>query len=693
MSVASEGPAPVQALSGVGPKVADKLGRLGLFNVEDVAFHLPQRYQDRTRSTPMGMLRAGKEAVVIGRIELSEIAYGRRRSLLTRISDGTGFLTVRLFHFSPAQQRQLIKGRWLICFGEARLGPGGLELVHPEYRVSDEEPVLDPEAGLTPVYPATEGVGQGLLRRLVDQVLDKHLARVPDWIPPAVLETSLRFSLQEVVRFLHHPPPDVDMEMLRDGATPQQQRLAFEELLVHHLSLRRARLRRRGARAPAVPRDSEYARRFVAALPFALTAAQQRVIGEIGADMSVAEPMLRLVQGDVGSGKTVVAAAAAAAAAQSGWQTAVMAPTELLAEQHFANFEAWLAPLGIRVVYLSGRIGAARRRDALASLQSGEAQVVVGTHALFQEDAAYHGLGLVVVDEQHRFGVGQRLALHDKGRGSDQAPHQLIMTATPIPRTLAMTFYADLDVSSIDELPPGRQPVETVAVRDERRDEVVQRVREACRAGRQVYWVCPFVEESEAIDASDATTMARTLSETLPDIDVGLVHGRMKPAEKDATMRRFRDAKVTLLVATTVIEVGVDVPNASLMVIDNAERMGLSQLHQLRGRVGRGGQQSACVLLYKTPLGDHARTRLAAMRETNDGFELARRDLELRGPGEVLGTRQTGLQRLRVADLGRDRALLPAVQRAGQVMIDKHPDNVDPLIRRWLSRHEEFAHV
>jgi len=693
MSAVSDRPTPVEALSGVGPKLAGKLARLGLATVEDVALHLPHRYQDRTRSTPIGALRAGNEAVVIGRIEHSDIHHGRRRSLMARISDGTGFMMVRLFHFSPAQQRQLVPGRWMKCFGEVRRGPASLELVHPEYRVTDRKPALDPEAGLTPVYPSTEGLGQGQLRRLVDQVLARHLPRIRDWVPPRVLDEPLRLSLHDALRSVHHPPPDTDMQRLADGATPPQQRLAFEELLVHHLSLRRVRLRRKTVQAPAFPAHSDYARRFLAALPFALTGAQQRVLAEIGADMAREAPMLRLVQGDVGSGKTVVAAAAAAAAAQAGWQTALMAPTELLAEQHFGNFEQWLSGLGIQVIHLSGRTGAARRRAALARLESGAAQVVIGTHALFQEAVAYHGLGLVVVDEQHRFGVGQRLALHDKGRRTGRAPHQLIMTATPIPRTLAMTFYADLDVSSIDELPPGRRPVDTVVVRDDRRAEVIQRVREACRAGRQVYWVCPFVEESEAIDASAATTLARELSEALPEVAVGLVHGRMKAADKEAAMRRFRDAQTRLLVATTVIEVGVDVPNATLMIIENAERMGLSQLHQLRGRVGRGARQSACVLLYRGPLGDHARTRLAAMRGSNDGFELARRDLELRGPGEVLGTRQTGLQRLRVADLARDRALLPGVQRAGQVMLAQHAGHIDPLIRRWLGDHEELAYV
>ena len=693
MNTVSEYPVPVGRLAGVGPKVAGKLERLGIVHVEDLAFHLPLRYQDRTRSIPMGSVRPGMEAVVIGAIEHAGLSYGRRRSLLTRISDGTGALTVRLFHFSPAQQRQLKKGRWMLCFGEARSGPATLELVHPEYRVSDQRPVLEPQVGLTPVYPATEGVGQGLLRRLIDQVLDKHLSGIHDWIPPEVLDESIRIPLAEAVRFLHHPPVDVDMETLRENTAPQQQRLAFEELLVHHLSLRRARLRRQAAQAPALRMKGEYGRRFVAGLPFELTGAQRRVLNEIAADLSREVPMLRLVQGDVGSGKTVVAAAAAAGAAQSNRQTALMAPTELLSEQHFGNFEQWLAPLGIRVVQLTGKATAAGRRKTLAALASGDAQVVVGTHALFQEDVLFHKLGLVIVDEQHRFGVGQRLALHDKGREPGQAPHQLIMTATPIPRTLAMTFYADLDVSSIDELPPGRPGVETVAVRDDRRTEVVQRVRDACRDGRQAYWVCPFVEESDAVDARAATTMARDLSEALPEVEVGLIHGRMKPSDKEAMMRRFRDGAIQLLVATTVIEVGVDVPNASLMIIENAERLGLSQLHQLRGRVGRGEQRSACVLMYKPPLGDQARVRLAAMRETNDGFELAQRDLELRGPGEVLGTRQTGLQRLRIADLARDRALLRGVQKAGQIVLDKYPGHIDPLIQRWLSRYEDFAHV
>lgn len=693
MGMTEETAASVETLTGVGPRVAEKLARLGLASVEDLAFHLPLRYQDRTRVLRIGALRPGSEAVVIGTIEQSGVGYGRRRALLTHISDGSGALTMRLFHFSAAQQRQLRRGRWVILFGEARPGPAGLEMVHPEYRISDQQPELDSGAGLTPVYPATEGIGQSQLRRLIDQVLDGHLPALRDWLPHPVLDGAIRIPLEEAIRYLHHPPADADTGRLLDGATPQQQRLAFEELLAHHLSLRRARLRRRRVRAPAMDIAAGLADELVAGLPFTLTGAQQRVLGEIGRDLARPTPMLRLVQGDVGSGKTVVAAAAAAGAAQAGWQTALMAPTELLSEQHFGNFEQWLTPLGVSVVQLSGKLGAARRRAALARLAAGEAQVAIGTHALFQSQVAFRRLGLVVVDEQHRFGVGQRLALHDKARGTERAPHQLVMTATPIPRTLAMTFYADLDVSSIDELPPGRLPVETVAVRDERRAEVVQRVRDACRSGRQAYWVCPFVEESEAIDAQAATSMARELSAALPDVAVGLIHGRMKAQEKDTMMRRFRDGEIQLLVATTVIEVGVDVPNASLMIIENTERLGLSQLHQLRGRVGRGGQRAACVMLYRTPLGEHARLRLAAMRETRDGFELAQRDLELRGPGEVLGTRQTGLQRLRVADLGRDRALLPKVQEAGRVMVDRYPEHVEPLIRRWLSRDAEFAHV
>lgn len=695
MGAKVSGGSSVQVLDRVGPKMAQRLHRLNVDTVEDLLFHLPLRYQDRTKITAIGSCRPGMEVVIVACIDHSGIAYGRRRALLVRVSDGTGALTIRLFHFSAAQQKQMQKGRWIQCFGEIRLGPSTLELIHPEYQVSERQPEPDINAGLTPIYPATEGVGQGLLRRLVDQVLRMTLSDIKDWLPQEIMPGMLAISLLDAIRFLHHPPVDVDLQALAEGRTQAQKRIAFEELLVHHLSLRRARLSRQRFRAPeftggvGVDKITE----FINGLPFSLTNAQKRVMDEISKDISRPEPMLRLIQGDVGSGKTVVAAVAALRVALGGWQTALMAPTELLAEQHYRNLCAWFEPIGIQVAWLSGQSSAKQRQQALLQLTNGEASIVVGTHALFQSGVSFKRLGLVVIDEQHRFGVNQRLALQEKGRQSDHAPHQLNMTATPIPRTLAMTFYADLEISSIDELPPGRKPIETVAIKDDRRDEVIERVRQAMSSGRQAYWVCPFVEESEFVDVQAATKLAQTLADALSEYKVGLVHGRMKAQEKDKIMRGFRDGEIQLLVATTVIEVGVDVANASLIIIENSERLGLSQLHQLRGRVGRSDQSSVCVLMYRAPLGDHARIRLAALRETNDGFELSRRDLELRGPGEVLGTRQTGMQRMRVADLNRDHDLLADIQKSAKILLEKYPSHIDPLLHRWLGHEQIYAQV
>ncbi len=684
---------PVTAVKGVGAQVATKLERLGISTVQDLMFHLPLRYQDRTRITPIGAARAGTEVSVVGRIELCEVAFRRRRSLLARISDGTGALTIRLFHFSKSQQANLSRGRWVHCFGEVRRGPSSVEMVHPEYRVSDAPPQQERPAGLTPVYPLTEGIGQVALRRLVARAIADYLVQVEELLPAPVLERLGYPQLAAALAYVHGPPADADQERLATGTHPAQQRLAFEELLAHHLSLRAIRLHRRTHRAPTLTVRPHALDTFWARLKFSPTAAQRRVTREILQDLSRPQPMLRLLQGDVGSGKTVVAAAAAVCAAENGLQTAIMAPTELLAEQHACNFRDWLGPLGIETGVLSARTTAAARRAAQERLRAGDLAVVAGTHALFQAGVEFACLGLVVVDEQHRFGVDQRLALRDKGRSRDQHPHQLIMTATPIPRTLAMTFYADLDVSSIDELPPGRKPVQTVVVPEARRRDVVYRVERACAQGRQAYWVCPLIDESDTLEAQAATDLAARLAEALPKIRVGLIHGRMKPADKDRVMDRFRAGDVDLLVATTVIEVGVDVPNASLMIIENAERLGLSQLHQLRGRVGRGCLDACCVLLYRPPLSRPARTRLAALKDTTDGFAIARHDLELRGPGEVLGTRQTGLQALRVAELVRDRGLLPKVEEVGRTLLDRYPDRVAPLIRRWVGQTQDYANV
>ncbi|MDX1455604.1 MAG: ATP-dependent DNA helicase RecG [Gammaproteobacteria bacterium] len=677
---------PVTELRGVGPQLATKLERLGLRTLQDVLFHLPARYEDRTKVFPIGSMLPGQSGVVEAEVQLSEIAFRGRRTWMVRVSDNTGALTLRFFHFSKQQTDALKRGQRLRIFGEARRGKQTLEMVHPEYRrISDSGGDL--EDALTPVYPLTEGVTQGRLRSLTEQALEwlrRGKVSLQELLPADLVSDASYPTLSSAIQYVHRPPGDADANALVARSHPAQRRLAFEELLAHNLSLRELRRDADKDRAQPLNIGNDLVDRFLQSLPFELTGAQQRVTGEIGVDLLREQAMMRLVQGDVGSGKTVVAALAALAAVAANKQAAVMAPTELLAEQHYRNFDEWLAPLGIRVAWLSGKLTAAKRREQLALVESGTAQVVVGTHALFQEAVVFDSLSLVIIDEQHRFGVHQRLALREKGAAEGMAPHQLIMTATPIPRTLAMTAYADLDTSIIDELPPGRTPVKTVVIPDSRRSDVVQRVAAACEEGRQVYWVCPLVEESELLQFEAAEATFEALTEALSDQRVGLVHGRMKPAEKEAVMRDFKQAKLDLLVATTVIEVGVDVPNASLMVIENAERMGLAQLHQLRGRVGRGTAESSCVLMYKAPLSQTAKRRLHVMRESNDGFVIAQEDLELRGPGEVLGTRQTGLAELRMADLVRDGEMLPAVQRIAERLLDQHPEAVGPIIARWL---------
>jgi len=682
------------ALRGVGPQLAARLARIGIHSVQDLLFHLPLRYQDRTRVTPIAALRPGAEAVIEGEVLGADIVLGRRRSLLCKLADRSGVATLRFFHFSAAQQRALIRGLRLRCFGEARSGPAGIELVHPEYRALDPAapPVL--EDALTPIYPAGEGLTQPRLRQLIGQALALAATRHPellhDWLPPDLLPGLP--PLAAAVRYLHAPPAAAPVAQLLGGEHPAQRRLAFEELLAHHLSLRQLRARVQRRSAPVLAAPAELERRFFAALPFAFTAAQQRVTHEIAADLARAQPMLRLLQGDVGAGKTAVAAHAILQAVGAGCQAALMAPTEILAEQHRATLSAWLEPLGIRIAWLTGKLKGSARAAELDALASGAAGLAIGTHALFQDDVRYHDLGLTIIDEQHRFGVHQRLALRDKGRAG-LTPHQLIMTATPIPRSLAMIGYADLDHSVIDELPPGRTPVNTLLVPDRRRADVIARIHHACRAGRQAYWVCTLIEDSEQLQAQAAETTAAELQGALPDLRIGLVHGRVKPAAKAAVMAAFKAGELDLLVATTVIEVGVDVPNASLMVIENPERLGLAQLHQLRGRVGRGRAASHCVLLYSTPLSRLAGERLAILRRTNDGFAIAERDLELRGPGEVLGTRQTGEIQLRIADLCRDAGLLPTVTRAAATLAIEHPEAVAPLIARWLGRAQRYGEV
>lgn len=690
------GPVPITRLRGVGPQVAERLERLGIYNVSDLLFHLPTRYEDRTRITPIGALRPGVPAAIEGEVQLAEIVIRRRRMLLVRISDGTGAITLRFFHFNQAQADALARGVRLRCYGEARSGAVTLEMIHPEYRMVMPGVAMPHESALTPIYPATEGIAQLKLRALTDQalkILESNPGLLPELLPAAVLSQNTMPALADAVRYVHRPPTDASVALLMDGSHPVQQRLAFEELLAHHLSLRQLRLNAERSDAHSIGKESGLSRRFRESLPFQLTHAQQRVSAEILHDLAQAHPMLRLVQGDVGCGKTVVAAIAALACIGDGFQAALMAPTELLAEQHYRNFRDWFVPLGIEPLLLSGRMKAGARREALAALQEGKATFAIGTHALFQEEVEFQSLALAIIDEQHRFGVHQRLALSEKGAAGGYRPHQLIMTATPIPRTLAMTAYADLDVSSIDELPPGRTPVKTVVLTEARRDEVVARVRHACLEGRQVYWVCPLIEESDVLQCQAAEDTAAALTVALPELSVGLVHGRMQAAHKERAMAHFKSGDTQLLVATTVIEVGVDVPNASLMIVENAERLGLSQLHQLRGRVGRGRVESSCVLLYHAPLSSTARARLKAMRETNDGFEIARRDLELRGPGEMLGTRQAGELKLRIADLTRDAALVPEVQRAAAHLLGQQPEHVAQIIRRWLGDNGRYGRV
>jgi len=682
----------VTALRGVGSKVAEKLARLNLYTVQDVLFHLPFRYEDRTRVVPIGGLRPGDAVVIQGEVLLTEIKFGRRRSMLSRISDGTGTLTLRFFHFNAAQKASLERGATIRCYGEVRKGAATLELIHPEYQIVNASSDHVVEEHLTPVYSTTEGVHQLKLRDMTKQAL-QHVGDLHEWLPSDLLADLKLPTLAEAIQLLHRPDADISIHELTDSRHPTQQRLAFEELLAQHLSMRQLREQMQAHRAPSLKVDGKLQQQFLDALPFKLTGAQQRVAKETQLDLERDMPMQRLVQGDVGSGKTAVAACAVLNTIEAGYQVAMMAPTELLAEQHYQNFRQWLEPLGLKIAWLSGSLKTKQRRESLASIEDSSAQLIVGTHALFQDEVEFAKLGLVVIDEQHRFGVHQRLALREKGSHEGAHPHQLIMTATPIPRTLAMTFYADLDSSVIDEMPPGRTPVNTVVIPDSRRNEVVQRVAQACRSGRQVYWVCTLIEESEALQCEAAEDTAKILAEALPELTVTLVHGRMKAAEKEMAMLKFKQGEIDLLVATTVIEVGVDVPNASLMVIENAERFGLAQLHQLRGRVGRGSHESSCVLLYKNPLSRRARDRLAVMRETTDGFEIARYDLEQRGPGEVLGTRQTGIAEMRIADLLRDQDLLPLVEETATQLFEHWPEHVEPLVRRWIGDAQRYADV
>lgn len=680
--------ASIATLKGAGPQTLGKLERLGLKTLQDLLFHLPLRYEDRTRVKPLGSLRGGDRVLIEGRVELAETTPTGRRSLVVRIADGTGSLQLRFFHFTQDQRRQFERGRRIQCFGEIRNGVYGPEMVHPDYRMLGAMESVSRESTLTPVYPLTEGIHQKTIRRLIEQ----SLARVDDlrdWLPPHLFAGNGGYSLAAALRLLHAPPGNCDPESPIINAA--RNRLILEELLAHHLSLCRYRAHMRTHHAPVLRIPETRVEAFRQSLPFALTAAQRRVVREIAADLARPLPMMRLVQGDVGSGKTVVAAFAALAALNSGHQVAIMAPTELLAEQHSGSFRQWLEPLGVDIVFLSGKTKGENRRRVLNAIATGQAGLIVGTHALFQEQVAFHKLGLVIIDEQHRFGVHQRLSLREKGSHEGGYPHQLIMTATPIPRTLAMIGYADLDLSIIDERPPGRTPVQTIVAPTARRGDIIARIADWVARGRQVYWVCTLIEESEPLQAEAAERTAELLKRALSSLRVALIHGRLKTIEKDAIMRDFKDGGIDVLVATTVIEVGVDVPNASLMVIENAERLGLAQLHQLRGRVGRGPGEAHCVLLYQPPLTETARKRLAILRETDDGFIIADEDMKIRGPGELLGTRQTGQAQFRIADLARDRELIGSIHEAAETLSRDHPDHVAPLIERWLGQAVQYA--
>ncbi|MCF6262171.1 MAG: ATP-dependent DNA helicase RecG [Xanthomonadales bacterium] len=683
----------VRILRGVGPGMQEGLKKLGIESVADLLFHLPMRYEDRSQTKSIGDCRPGDRVLVEGFIQNSNIVRHRRAMLVVTLSDDTGSLSLRFFNFHAAQIRSLSRGVKLQAFGEIRGGARGLEMIHPSYQKSKN---AEEEASLTPIYPSTEGIRQASWINLSEQalkILREDTSVLTELLPAALLLRQQLPELKTALLMLHRP--DIDSELANMNRMdenfhhPARDRLVIEELLAHHLSMRRIQQQQQRRKALAFPLNPTLEDRFLQQLPFQLTRAQQRVITEIQQDLNRQQPMMRLLQGDVGCGKTVVAALSLLPVVAAGYQVAITAPTELLAEQHRDYFAQTLKPLGIDTVWLSSRVTGKAREQALHAIANGVA-VVIGTHSLMQKTVEFKQLGLVIIDEQHRFGVHQRLALREKGQAGGHWPHQLIMTATPIPRTLAMTAYAGLQISVIDELPPGRTAVTTVAIDQQRREQVIERIAFACREGRQAYWVCTLIEESELLEAQAAEDTARQLSAELPDINIALVHGRMKPAEKSAIMTAFRNAEIKLLVATTVIEVGVDVPNASLMVIDNAERLGLSQLHQLRGRVGRGSEKSSCVLLFKPPLGETARARLDIMRATNDGFRIAEKDLELRGPGEVLGTRQTGALQFRLADLARDAALIQQVPQLAEALLNDH-HRTDALIARWLGNAERYA--
>lgn len=681
-----------ESLSGVGPTLAAKLAKCGIHTVQDLLFHLPYRYQDRTRVTPIQDLRPNDWAVVAGRVCKTEIRPGKRAMLHCFVEDKTGIIKLQFFHFNKQQIKALNECAMIHVFGEVREFNNQLTMTHPEYQVLAEEEECQVNETLTPIYPSTQGLSQTRLRQIMLIALRQYNDQLKqlEWMSDDQLQKNQFHHLAEAIKLLHNPPPDISVHALEEGQHPALKRLVFDELLAQQLSMQFARQSRKSLHAPALPVDQPLIQRFIDSLPFVLTNAQQRVAQEISQDLIQTKPMLRLIQGDVGAGKTIIAALAALQAIAQGQQVALMAPTDLLSEQHAHNLLNWLEPLGIKTLRLSGKMKVSERRIVSEALADGSCQLIIGTHALFQEHVIFARLGLVIIDEQHRFGVEQRLLLQQKGQQNNLIPHQLLMTATPIPRTLSMTHFAHLDISIIDELPPGRMPVATAVLGQSKRDAVVERLQVAIADGRQVYWVCTLIEESEKLQCMAATETAQTLQTQLPNARVGLVHGRMKAVEKEATMAAFKSGELNLLVATTVIEVGVDVPNASLMIIENAERLGLSQLHQLRGRVGRGVTQSHCILLYQAPLSQQGSERLKIMRATNDGFIIAEKDMELRGAGEVLGTRQTGYRQFKIANLERDHALIPLLKPIAQKLVQSTPETARMLTQRWLGNFEQF---
>ncbi|NNP77299.1 ATP-dependent DNA helicase RecG [Acinetobacter sp. Ac_3412] len=678
----------VQQLQGVGAAAATLLEKLHIFSTDDLLFHLPRDYEDRSTIIPMNQLIVGRSYLLEGEVRSVDFPPGKKKSLAALLQDDFGKVTLRFYHIYKGLTDRIQMGQRLRIFGEVRVGARGLELYHPEIQVIQQHTAL-PKTQLTAIYPSTEGLTQPKLREYVRQALQHHSDDLPELLPS---KYSNGYELKQALHYIHEPPLNANMLQLNQGSHPAQQRLIFEELVAHQISLLTRRAYIRQISAPRFSSSKVLAKKLLEGLPFQMTNAQKRVSKEILQDLKQDQPMLRLVQGDVGAGKTLVAAVAACHALEADWQVALMAPTEILAEQHYLNFKRWFEPLGIQVAWLSGKQKGKARTQAEQQIKEGHAQLIVGTHALFQDTVGFSKLGLVIIDEQHRFGVDQRLALRNKG--ADQfTPHQLVMTATPIPRTLAMSAYGDLDTSIIDELPPGRTPIQTVTIPLERREQVLQRIASNCREGKQAYWVCTLVEQSETLDAQAAEATYQEIKERFPDINIGLVHGKMKPDEKQAVMQAFKDNQSQLLIATTVIEVGVDVPNASIMVIENAERLGLSQLHQLRGRVGRGATASFCALLYKTPLSQNGQERLSILRESNDGFVIAEKDLEIRGPGELLGTKQTGDMGFRVARLERDDHLLTQAHYVAEQILKDYPQHAEGLLKRWLPEAPRYAYV